>query len=158
MCLVDKKDAPRNACCTMLFSFCGINFSWKGKRQRFEVEHERELNAFHMADRKLESQRNADGKIPVYVWRQELEEIQRSYQRTYEQYKPMRDDLIQKPAPERRLEFLHQSVLCLEGFEVGFDGSMPGLFVLDRCIDYLQLRLRLIKPGCQTVVSFLVFL
>ncbi len=67
---------------------------WKGKRQRFKEVHERELNTFHMADRKLESKRNADGKIPVHAWQQELEEIQRNYQTTYEQYKPLRNDLM----------------------------------------------------------------
>lgn len=65
---------------------------------------------------------------------------------------------IQQPTPERRLEFLHQGILCLEGFEVGFDGGLPGLFVLDCRLDHFQPRFSLIESSRQTVVAFLVFL
>ena len=66
---------------------------WKGKREKFEVEHERDLNVFHMARRKLEKHFSSTGKIPVQAWRQELAEIQQKYPAEYERYKPMRDDL-----------------------------------------------------------------
>lgn len=69
------------------------NIKWKGKRQKFEEEHERELKLYHMANRKLEKQRTAFGKIPVQAWKQELAKIQQTYQTAYEQYKPARDDL-----------------------------------------------------------------
>jgi len=67
---------------------------WKGRREKFELEHERELKVFHMARRKLEPYRTPAGKIPAQAWRQEVAEIQRKYQAEYEQYKPMREDLI----------------------------------------------------------------
>lgn len=37
---------------------------WKGRREKFEAEHERNLKMFHMAHRKLEKFLSADGKIP----------------------------------------------------------------------------------------------
>ena len=67
---------------------------WKGKREKFEIEHERDLKVFHMARRKLDKHRTSAGKIPVLAWRQELAEIQQEYQAEYERFKPMRDDLM----------------------------------------------------------------
>ena len=67
---------------------------WKGKREKFEVEHERDLKTFHMARRKLEKHLSPAGKIPAQAWRQELEEIQKKYKTEYERYKPMREDLM----------------------------------------------------------------
>lgn len=66
---------------------------WKGKREDFEREHERELSTFHMTRRKLDKHRFPAGKIPVQTWRQELAEIQRKYPAEYEQYTPLRGDL-----------------------------------------------------------------
>ena len=66
---------------------------WKGKREKFEAEHERDLKTFRMARRKLEKHLSPAGKIPAQAWRQELAEIQRKYKAEYEQYKPMREDL-----------------------------------------------------------------
>ena len=67
---------------------------WKGKREKFEAEHERDLKTFHMARRKLEKHFSSAGKIPVQAWRQELASLQQKYQAAYERYKPMRDDLM----------------------------------------------------------------
>ena len=67
---------------------------WKGKRKKYEEEHERELNTFHMVNRKLEKYRTPDGKIPIRVWQQELAGIERNHKIAYEQYKPVRDDLM----------------------------------------------------------------
>ena len=69
------------------------NIKWKGKREKFKAEHERDLKTFWMAQRKLEKHRSPDGKIPVQAWRQELVMLQQEYQTEYEQYKPMRDDM-----------------------------------------------------------------
>lgn len=66
---------------------------WKGKREKFEAEHERDLNVFHMARRKLEKHFSSTGEIPVQMWRRELAKIQQKYPAEYERYKPMRDDL-----------------------------------------------------------------
>ena len=38
---------------------------WKGKREKFEVEHERDLKMFRMARRKLEKHFSPAGKIPA---------------------------------------------------------------------------------------------
>ena len=66
---------------------------WKGKREKFEAEHERDLKMFRMARRKLEKYFSPAGKIPVQAWRQELASLQQQYQAEYERYKPMREDL-----------------------------------------------------------------
>ena len=44
------------------------SIKWKGKREKFEAEHERDLKMFHMAHRKLEKYRSSAGKIPVPAW------------------------------------------------------------------------------------------
>lgn len=67
---------------------------WKGKREKFKVEHERDLKMFHMARRKLEKHRAPAGKIPVQAWRQELASLKQKYRAEYERYKPMNDDLM----------------------------------------------------------------
>ena len=66
---------------------------WKGKREKFELEHERDLKMFHMACRKLEQHLSPAGKIPVQAWRQELASLKQKYQVEYERYKPIQDDL-----------------------------------------------------------------
>ena len=68
---------------------------WKGKREKFEMEHERDLKVFRMARRKLEKHLSPAGKIPVQAWRQELASLQQKYQAEYERYKPMREDLME---------------------------------------------------------------
>ena len=67
---------------------------WKGKREKFEMEHERDLKMFRMARRKLEKHLSPTGKIPAQAWQQELGEIQKKYKTEYERYKPMREDLM----------------------------------------------------------------
>jgi len=66
---------------------------WKGQREKFELEHERELKTFHMARRKLDKHRSPAGKIPVHAWEQEQARLQQEYKAEYEQYKPIEDDL-----------------------------------------------------------------
>ena len=66
---------------------------WKGRREKFEAEHERDLKTFLMTRRKLEKHLSSAGKIPVQMWRQELASLQQKYQTEYERYKPMREDL-----------------------------------------------------------------
>ena len=66
---------------------------WKGRREKFEVEHERDLKMFRMARRKLEKHFPSAGKIPIQAWRQELASLRGQYQAEYERYKPMREDL-----------------------------------------------------------------
>ena len=66
---------------------------WKGKREKFKAEHERDLKMFHMARRKLEKHLSPASKIPTLAWRQELASLQQKYQTEYERYKPIQDDL-----------------------------------------------------------------
>ena len=66
---------------------------WKGKREKFEREHEGELRTFHMARRKLDKHRSPAGKIPVHAWEQEQARLQQEYKAEYEQYKPIQGDL-----------------------------------------------------------------
>ena len=68
---------------------------WKGKREKFEMEHERDLKMFRMARRKLEQHFSPAGKLLVQAWRQELALLQQQYQTEYELYKPMREDLME---------------------------------------------------------------
>ena len=70
------------------------SIKWKGKREKFEMEHERELKIFHMARRKLGRYLSPTGEIPTQAWRLELSEIARKYPAEYEWYKPLRDDLV----------------------------------------------------------------
>ncbi|MDE6588973.1 MAG: MobA/MobL family protein, partial [Oscillospiraceae bacterium] len=66
---------------------------WKGKREKFGLEHERDLKTFRMARRKLGQHLSPAGKPPVQAWRQELASLQQEYKAEYEQYKPIRADL-----------------------------------------------------------------
>ena len=66
---------------------------WKGKQEKFELEHENELRAFRMTRRKLDKYRSSAGKIPVHAWEQEQARLQQEYKAEYEQYKPILDDL-----------------------------------------------------------------
>ena len=68
---------------------------WKGMREKYEAEHERDLKTFHMTRRKLEKYLSPAGKIPAQAWRQELALLQQQYQAEYERYKPMREDLME---------------------------------------------------------------
>ena len=67
---------------------------WKGKREKFGAEHERDLKAFHLARRKLEKYLSPAGKVPVQKWQKELAALQREYKVEYEKYKPMREELM----------------------------------------------------------------
>ena len=69
------------------------SIKWKGKREKFEMEHERDLKVFRMARRKLEKYLFPAGKLPVQAWRQELASLQQKYKAEYERYKPMQEDL-----------------------------------------------------------------
>ena len=66
---------------------------WKGRREKFELEHEGDLRTFHMARRKLDKHLSPAGKIPAQAWRQELAMLQQKYQAEYKRYKPIQDDL-----------------------------------------------------------------
>ena len=84
---------------------------WKGRREKFETEHERDLKMFRMVRRELEKHLSSAGKLPVKAWRQELTSLQQKYQTEYERYKPMREDLRKL----LRVKNCVDTVLCQQG-------------------------------------------
>ena len=66
---------------------------WKGQREKYRQEHERELRQFYMTRRKLKDAFTPDGKLPISAWRQEMETLAREHEAAYAKYKPLRDDL-----------------------------------------------------------------
>lgn len=68
----------------------GIKF--KKAREKFRVEHEREINLFLLAKRKLDAAA-PDHKIPVKDWQKELAALTAEYKAESEQLKPIRDEL-----------------------------------------------------------------
>ena len=66
---------------------------WKGPREQYKAEHERELRQFYMARRKLKDHFMPEGKLPLSAWRREIAELTREHEAAYIKYKPLRDDL-----------------------------------------------------------------
>jgi len=66
---------------------------WKGRRQKFQTEHEHELSMFYMARRELDKHRSPAGKIPAQAWQQELAKLRQEYMEESERYGPIWDDL-----------------------------------------------------------------
>ncbi len=66
---------------------------WKGRWEKFELEHEGDLRTFHMACRKLDKHLSPAGKSPVQACRQELATLWQKYQTEYKRYKTIQDDL-----------------------------------------------------------------
>ncbi len=66
---------------------------WKGQREKYRQEHERELRQFYMARRKLKDAFTPDGKLPISAWQREMERLAREHEAAYAKYKPLRDDL-----------------------------------------------------------------
>ncbi len=66
---------------------------WKGRRQKFQIEHEHELSMFYMARRELDKHRSPAGKIPAQAWHQELAKLRQEYMEESERYGPIWDDL-----------------------------------------------------------------
>ena len=68
---------------------------WKGPREKYKAEHERELRQFYMARRILKDYFSPDGKLPISAWRREIAELTREHEAAYDKYKPLRDDLTE---------------------------------------------------------------
>ncbi len=66
---------------------------WKGQREKYRQEHERELRLFYMTRRKLKDVLTPDGKLPISAWQREMERLAREHEAAYAKYKPLRDDL-----------------------------------------------------------------
>lgn len=70
----------------------GIKF--KKARNKYKVEHEREINLFLLAKRKLDAAA-PDHKLPVKAWQKELDKLTAEYETESAQLKPIRDELKQ---------------------------------------------------------------
>ncbi len=66
---------------------------WKGQREKYRQEHERELRQFYMARRKLKDSFTPDGQLPISALRKEMETLARDHEAAYTKYKPLRDNL-----------------------------------------------------------------
>ena len=65
---------------------------FKKAREKFKAEHEREINLFLLAKRKLDAAA-PDHKLPVKVWQSELDKLTAEYESESEQLKPIREEL-----------------------------------------------------------------
>ena len=65
---------------------------FKKAREKFKAEHEREINLFLLAKRKLDAAA-PDHKIPVKAWQKELEKLTAEYEIESAQLKLIRDEL-----------------------------------------------------------------
>ncbi len=79
----------------------GIRF--KKAREKFHAEHEREINLFLLAKRKLDAAAS-DHKLPVKAWQKELDKLTAEYQTESEQLKPIRDELKELYRIKSKLE------------------------------------------------------
>ena len=68
----------------------GIRF--KKAREKFKAEHEREINLFLLAKRKLDAAA-PDHKLPVKTWQKELDKLTAEYETESESLKPIREEL-----------------------------------------------------------------
>lgn len=65
---------------------------FKKARDKYKAEHERELNLFLLAKRKLDADA-PDHKLPVKDWQKELDKLTTEYETESAQLKPIRDEL-----------------------------------------------------------------
>ena len=61
-------------------------------RDKYKAEHEREINLFLLAKRKLDADAT-DHKLPVKDWQKELDKLTTEYETESAQLKPIRDEL-----------------------------------------------------------------
>ncbi|MBQ5977068.1 MAG: hypothetical protein IJL51_02935 [Oscillospiraceae bacterium] len=65
---------------------------FKKAREKFRAEHDREINLFLLAKRKLDAAA-PDHRLPVKAWQTELNKLTAAYAAESEQLKPIRDEL-----------------------------------------------------------------
>ena len=68
------------------------SLKFKNARDKYKADHEREINLFLLARRKLDDAA-PDHKIPVRAWQKELDELTASYAADAEALKPIRAEL-----------------------------------------------------------------
>ena len=68
------------------------SIQFKKARDKYKAEHEREINLFLLAKRKLDADA-PDHKLPVKDWQKELDKLTTEYETESAQLKPIRDEL-----------------------------------------------------------------
>ena len=68
------------------------SIQFKKARDKYKAEHEREINLFLLAKRKLDAAAS-DHKLPIKAWQKELDRLTTAYAAEPEQIKPIRDEL-----------------------------------------------------------------
>ena len=76
---------------------------FKKARDKYRAEHEREINLFLLAKRKLDAAA-PDHKLPVKAWQKELDKLTAAYTAESEQLKPIRDELKELYRIKSKLE------------------------------------------------------
>ena len=79
------------------------SIQFKKAREKFRDGHERELNLFLLAKRKLDAAA-PDHKLPVKAWQKELDKLTAAYAAESEQLKPIRDELKELYRIKSKLE------------------------------------------------------
>ena len=79
------------------------SIQFKKARDKYKAEHEREINLFLLAKRKLDAAA-PDHKLPIKVWQKELDKLTAEYQTESEQLKPIRDELKELYRIKSKLE------------------------------------------------------
>ena len=68
------------------------SIKFKKAREKFRAEHEREINLFLLAKRKLDAAAQ-DHKLTLKAWQKELDKLTAAYAAESDQLKPIRDEL-----------------------------------------------------------------
>ena len=68
------------------------SIQFKKARDKYRAEHEREINLFLLAKRKLDAAA-PDHKLPLKAWQKELDKLTAAYAAESDQLKPIRDEL-----------------------------------------------------------------
>lgn len=89
----------------------GIQF--KKAREKFKAEHEREINLFLLAKRKLDAAA-PDHKLPVKAWQKELDTLTAEYTAESETVKPIREELKELYSIKSKLDPLIRPIKMQE--------------------------------------------
>ncbi len=69
------------------------NIHWKGRREKYQQEHDANLRRFQMIKRKLYTLKTDKGTLLIKGWKQELLQLDIEHQAIYQKYKPLQDML-----------------------------------------------------------------
>ena len=79
------------------------SIQFKKARDKYKAEHEREINLFLLAKRRLDAAA-PDHKLPIKAWQKELDKLTAAYAEESEQLKPIRDELKELYRIKSKLE------------------------------------------------------